>query len=118
MQHDIRASNRVATIYGPNGSGKSRFVGALAFMKHFVIESAKATQAGDPIGVRPFRFDVRTLDKSARFEIAFIQDGTAYEFGFGGRFRTGAGGMAVRAAGRRQGAEVAAPELQSGIGRV
>ena len=74
--------NRVATIYGPNGSGKSRFVGALAFMKHFVIESAKATQAGDPIGVRPFRFDVRTLDKSARFEIAFIQDGTAYEFGF------------------------------------
>ena len=79
---DILDSTRVATIYGPNGSGKSRFVEALAFMRDFVIESASSAQAGDPIDVEPFCFDSQSLTKPTRFEIAFIQKGTVYEYGF------------------------------------
>lgn len=74
--------NRVAAIYGPNGSGKSRFVEALAFMRDFVIESASETQAGDLIDFDPFRFDPESLEKPTRFEIAFIQKGTVYEYSF------------------------------------
>ena len=74
--------NRVATIYGPNGSGKSSFVDALRFMKHVVIESAKSTQAGEPIEVKPFVFNVRTLEKPTRFEIVFVEEDVVYEFGF------------------------------------
>lgn len=74
--------NRAAVLYGPNGSGKSRFVEALAFMRDFVIESAGGAQAGDPVDVERFCFDPQSLEKPARFEIAFIQRGTAYEYGF------------------------------------
>ena len=74
--------NRVATIYGPNGSGKSSFVDALWFMKHAVIESAKSTQAGEPIKVNPFVFNVQTSEKPTRFEIVFVEEGVVYEFGF------------------------------------
>ena len=74
--------NRVATIYGPNGSGKSRFVEALAFMRDFVIESASETQAGDPTDVAPFCFDSQSLAKPTQFEVAFIQKGIVYEYGF------------------------------------
>ncbi len=74
--------NRVATIYGPNGSGKSSFVDALLLMKHLVIESAKSTQAGEPIEVKPFLFDARSVLKPTQFEIAFVENGVVYEFGF------------------------------------
>ena len=74
--------NHVAAIYGPNGSGKSSFVDALAFMRHLVVESAKSTQAGEPIDVRSFVFDVRSTAKPTTFEIAFIEDGVGYEYGF------------------------------------
>ena len=74
--------NRVATIYGPNGSGKSRFVDALVFMRGFVIGSARDTQAGDLIEIKPFCFDTRSLEKPTSFEISFIQDKVLYEYGF------------------------------------
>ena len=74
--------NHVAAIYGPNGSGKSSFIDALSFMRHVVVESAKSTQAGELIDVRPFVFDVRTTTKPTSFEVAFIEDGVGYEFGF------------------------------------
>ena len=74
--------NRVAAIYGPNGSGKSRLIQALSFMRHTVIGSVTGARAGDPIGVKPFRFDPRSAARPCSFEIAFIQDGAVYEFGF------------------------------------
>ena len=74
--------NRVAAIYGPNGSGKSCFVEALSFVRDFVIESAKGTQAGDGIDIEPFRFDLRSSSQPASFEIAFIEGGAVYELGF------------------------------------
>ena len=47
-----------------------------------MIESAKGTQAGDDIDVEPFRFDVRSSNQPASFEIAFIEGGAVYELGF------------------------------------
>lgn len=74
--------NRVAAIYGPNGSGKSRFVDALAFMRKFVIRSARETQTGDLIGIKPFCFDTKSFEKPTAFEIAIIQEDVLYEYGF------------------------------------
>ena len=74
--------NRAATIYGPNGSGKSRLIEALAFMQDFVVDSARETQAGDPVLVAPFRLDVQSPRKPSRLEIAFVQEDTVYEYGF------------------------------------
>ena len=74
--------NRVAAIYGPNGSGKSCFLEALSFVRDFAIESAKGVQAGDGIDVEPFRFDLRSYAMPTSFEIAFVERGTVYEFGF------------------------------------
>ena len=107
--------NRVAAIYGPNGSGKSCFVEALSFVRDFVIESAKGVQAGDGIDVDPFRFDLRTFAKPACFEVAFIQSGTVYEFGFTADVDQVWGGMAVRSASGRPLAAVVQPELQSHV---
>lgn len=74
--------NRASAIYGPNGSGKSRFVAALAFMRQFVQTSASETQLGDSIDVVPYKFDAKAANKPTTFEIAFIQEGTTYEYGF------------------------------------
>lgn len=74
--------NRASAIYGPNGSGKSRFVAALAFMRGFVQASASETQIGDSIDVVPYKFDEEAANKPTTFEIAFIQEGTTYEYGF------------------------------------
>lgn len=74
--------NRVAAIYGPNGSGKSRFVSSIGFMRSAVLNSARESQAGDRIGVAPFRFDRSTIESPTCFEITFIQNAAVYEFGF------------------------------------
>lgn len=74
--------NRVSAIYGPNASGKSRFIEALAFMRRFVLESAKERQAGDSIEAQPFLFRDGSRLKPCRFEIAFIESETVYEYGF------------------------------------
>ena len=61
-----------AVIYGANASGKSKFIDALAFMKHFVITSAKDSQKGDKISVEPFRLNVESEKEPSEFEIIFI----------------------------------------------
>ena len=74
--------NRISAIYGPNGSGKSRFVQGLDFAREFVIGSAKESQAGEKIRCVPFLFDAETKLQPTTFETCFVQDGTAYEYGF------------------------------------
>ena len=74
--------NRVSAIYGPNGSGKSRFIDALAFMRRFVLESAQQRQAGDSIEAQPFLLQDGSRLKPCRFEIAFVEGETVYEYGF------------------------------------
>ena len=74
--------NRISAIYGPNGSGKSRFVQGLEFSQTFVVESFKESQAGEKIRHVPFLFDAQTRRRPTTFETCFVQDGTAYEYGF------------------------------------
>ena len=74
--------SRATAIYGPNGSGKSRLIQGLSFARHFVIESAKGGQIGDPTPHLPFLLDQESRGQPTTYETSFIQDGTAYEFGF------------------------------------
>ena len=74
--------NRISAIYGPNGNGKSRFVQGLGFAQSFVVGSSRESQAGEKIRHVPFLFDAETRQQPTTFETCFVQDGTAYEYGF------------------------------------
>lgn len=73
---------RSAVVYGPNAAGKSNLVQAIAFMKRFVLSSAKESQEGEKIGATPFLFDLESSQKPSEFEVLFIQDGIRYQYGF------------------------------------
>lgn len=71
-----------AAIYGANASGKSNLIQAFQFMRSFVINSSRETQATDLIGVENFQLSTETADKPSHFEIAFLADGKQYRYGF------------------------------------
>lgn len=71
-----------AVIYGANASGKSKLLDAIAFMRHFVINSSKATQKGEYIEVEPFRLSAETENEPSEFEIIFLSHGELFRYGF------------------------------------
>lgn len=71
-----------AAIYGPNASGKSNLIQALSFMRSFVLNSSRESQAGDDIQVSPFLLSTATENAPSFFEILFIERGTHYRYGF------------------------------------
>lgn len=71
-----------AAIYGRNSSGKSNLLAALRFMREFVLNSSRDTQATDAIRTEPFRLSTETRDKPSFFEIAFVVEGKRYRYGF------------------------------------
>ncbi len=71
-----------AVIYGANASGKSKLLDAIAFMRHFVINSSKETQQGERIDVEPFRLSVETEYEPSEFEIIFVFNGALFRYGF------------------------------------
>jgi len=71
-----------AVIYGANASGKSNLHKALQFMRWFVLNSSKGTQAGEPIDTEPFRLSTETEDQASIFEIVFILNHRKYRYGF------------------------------------
>lgn len=71
-----------AAIYGANASGKSNLALGLSFMKDFVLNSSKAMQFGEGIGVETFQLNSEMLEQPACFEIVFITDGQQYRYGF------------------------------------
>jgi uncharacterized protein len=73
---------KTTAIYGPNASGKSNLIKAFSFMRHFVLNSSKETQADDVIDVEPFRLSSTTDTKPSSFEIVFCADGRRYRYGF------------------------------------
>ena len=73
---------RSAVLYGPNASGKSTLVQALRFMKDRVLNSQKESQAGDEINTVPFKLTVASRSAESEFEIAFVEQGVRYEYGF------------------------------------
>lgn len=73
---------RSAVLYGPNASGKSTLIQALDFMQDRVMNSQKESQAGDEINTIPFKLSAATRSADSEFEIAFVEQGVRYEYGF------------------------------------
>lgn len=73
---------RSAVIYGANASGKSNFIKAILFMKNFVINSSKETQALENIPITCFQLSSETENKPSLFEITFIHNNIKYRYGF------------------------------------
>jgi hypothetical protein len=71
-----------AAIYGANASGKSNFIAALKFMRGFILNSSKETQAAEPIDVEGFRLDSEMTAKPSFFELVFLLEGKKYRYGF------------------------------------
>jgi uncharacterized protein len=71
-----------SAIYGANASGKSNLIKALSFMRWFVINSSRETQAGELIGVRNFKLCTENKEKPSLFEITFILEEKIYRYGF------------------------------------
>lgn len=71
-----------AAIYGANASGKSNLVQALSFMRGFVLNSSRESQATDAIAAEPFLLSTETEQAPSHFEIVFLIDGTQYRYGF------------------------------------
>lgn len=73
---------RSNVIYGPNASGKSTLVSAIDFMRDRVINSAKESQANEDIEVTPFKLTSASRAGDSEFEVAFIEEGVRYQYGF------------------------------------
>ncbi len=73
---------RSAVVYGPNAAGKSNLIHAIAFMKKFILSSAKESQEGEKINATPFLFNRQGSNNPSEFEVLFIQDGIRYQYGF------------------------------------
>ncbi len=71
-----------AVIYGANASGKSKFLEAIAFMRHFVMNSSKESQKGESIEVDPFRLNKETESEPSEFEIVFVYKDELFRYGF------------------------------------
>ncbi len=73
---------RSAVMYGPNGGGKSNLVKALGFMQEFVLLSAKESQEGEHIDLKPFLLHPDGPSQASEFEVVFVEDGMRYQYGF------------------------------------
>ncbi len=82
FQADRLSLLRSAAIYGANASGKSNLIQAMAFMRRFVLQSSRESQAGEPTGVERFRLSTTTQDEPACFQIIFRLNDRRYRYGF------------------------------------
>jgi len=73
---------RSNVIYGPNASGKSTLVHAMDFVRDRIINSAKESQANEEINVTPFKLMAAPRAADSEFEVAFIEHGVRYQYGF------------------------------------
>ena len=73
---------RSVALYGSNASGKTTLIRALDFMQNCVLDSAKESQAGDPIDTVPFKLTEKTRGSPSDFEVTFVEGGVRYEYGF------------------------------------
>jgi AAA15 family ATPase/GTPase len=73
---------RSTVLYGPNASGKSTLIQALKFVKDRVLNSQKESQAGDEIDTVPFKLTAASRVADSEFEVAFVEQGVRYEYGF------------------------------------
>ncbi len=71
-----------ALIYGANASGKSNLIEAVRFASRFVMNSAKETQAGEPIEVKPFLLDQSAEKRGAPLNSCGLRMMLATAMGF------------------------------------
>ncbi|MBF0511119.1 MAG: ATP-binding protein [Candidatus Omnitrophica bacterium] len=69
-------------IYGANASGKSNLFRAMTFMKMFIFNSSKETQASEPIPTERFKLNTETESQPSFFEIIFAYKKVQYRYGF------------------------------------
>lgn len=80
--HELPRLLRSAVVYGPNGGGKSNMIKALGFMQEFVLQSAKESQEGELIDLKPFLLHPDGPSLASEFEVVFVEDGMRYQYGF------------------------------------
>lgn len=73
---------RSAVIYGANASGKTNVLKAVAFYKHFIMDSFKNSQAGEAIDVENFRLNATTVKEPTTMEATFTDGASIYRYGF------------------------------------
>lgn len=73
---------RSAVIYGANASGKTNVLKAIAFYKHFIMDSFKNSQAGETINVENFRLNATTVKEPTSMEATFTDGAFIYRYGF------------------------------------
>ena len=73
---------RSAVIYGANASGKTNVLKAIAFYKHFIMDSFKNSQAGEAIDVENFRLNTTTVKEPTSMEATFTDGAFIYRYGF------------------------------------
>ena len=73
---------RSAVVYGANGAGKSNLVKALDFMQGLVLLSAKESQEGEQINLKPFFLHPEGPSSASEFEVVIVQDNVRYQYGF------------------------------------
>ncbi len=71
-----------ALVYGANASGKSNLIKAVLFARKLVLDSAKDTQAGEPIKVEPFLLGPTSDERGSSFEFVWIADNARYRYSF------------------------------------
>lgn len=73
---------RSAVIYGANASGKTNVLKAVAFYKHFIMDSFKNSQAGEAIDVENFRLNATSVKEPTVMEATFTDGTSIYRYGF------------------------------------
>lgn len=73
---------RSVVIYGANASGKTNVLKAIAFYKHFIMDSFKNSQAGEAINVENFRLNATTVKEPTTMEATFTDGAFIYRYGF------------------------------------
>jgi len=70
-----------AVVYGANASGKSNLFKAFEFLRRWVVNSSKDSQASEKIPVSPFLLDESTENAPSFFELEFVHDQALYRYG-------------------------------------
>lgn len=69
-------------IYGANASGKSNLMDSIAQMRWLVVNSARESNAKEPLNIKPFLLDDSSQKKPSLFEMVFYVGKIKYRYGF------------------------------------
>lgn len=72
---------RSSVIYGANAAGKTNLLRALQMMQTLVLNSATSPPA-TALPYDPFKFAKSSRGEPSEFQVAFVESGTRYEYGF------------------------------------